>query len=200
MARPRIHDAGLRQALLEATAASVAADGVAALNLRQLAQQCGTSTSAVYSLFGSKDALLQATARFSSESFRAAQEAVPETDSPLQDLHALGLAYHDWAIANPALFQLMFSGVLDGYRGDPAALESGMAAIEPLESAVRRGLRAGVLEAGSERHVVLALWALVHCLTTLELTGDCPPAEAGAEVWHAALAAALRGWQPQRPD
>ncbi|MET0798548.1 MAG: TetR family transcriptional regulator, partial [Rhodococcus sp. (in: high G+C Gram-positive bacteria)] len=54
MARPRIHDAELRTRLLEAAAETVARHGVDSLSLRKLAAAQGTSTTAIYSLFGGR--------------------------------------------------------------------------------------------------------------------------------------------------
>ncbi|MEU0193944.1 TetR family transcriptional regulator [Streptomyces afghaniensis] len=58
VARPKTHDESLRLRLLHRAAATVFDRGTAALSLRQLAADVKTSTTAVYSLFGSKAGLL----------------------------------------------------------------------------------------------------------------------------------------------
>jgi len=55
MGRPREHDEATRAALLEAAERIVADRGPTALSVRAVAEAAGTSTRAVYSLFGSKD-------------------------------------------------------------------------------------------------------------------------------------------------
>ena len=58
MGRPREHDEQTRAALLAAAEQIVADGGPAALSVRAVAEAAGTTTRAVYSLFGSKDGLL----------------------------------------------------------------------------------------------------------------------------------------------
>ena len=52
MPRPKVHDAALRLRLLECAGATLSTRGIAALSLRTLAADVGTSTTAVYALFG----------------------------------------------------------------------------------------------------------------------------------------------------
>ena len=60
MPRPRPHDDHLREQLLGIATETIARTGVEGLSLRTLATDAGTSTSAVYQLFGSRAALLDA--------------------------------------------------------------------------------------------------------------------------------------------
>ena len=53
MARPKTYDERLRRTLVDTAAELIAAHGAEALALRPLAERAGTSTNAVYSLFGS---------------------------------------------------------------------------------------------------------------------------------------------------
>ena len=67
MARPRLHDDALRTRLLEVTSRIVSAEGEAAVTVRKVAADAGTSASAVYALLGSREALVEAV---SEEGFR----------------------------------------------------------------------------------------------------------------------------------
>ena len=60
MARPKVHDEVLRGRLLERARTLLSSQGPAALSLRTLAADVGTSTTAVYALFGGKPGLLEA--------------------------------------------------------------------------------------------------------------------------------------------
>ena len=60
MGRPREHDERTAAALLDAAEQLIAERGVDALSLREIAREAGTTTRAVYSLFGSKEQLLGA--------------------------------------------------------------------------------------------------------------------------------------------
>jgi len=58
MGRRRIHDEATADALLDAAEAILEAEGLEALTVRRVADEVGTTTRAVYSSLGSKDALL----------------------------------------------------------------------------------------------------------------------------------------------
>ena len=58
MGRPREHDERTRAALREAAERLVAAGGPGALSVRAVAEEAGTTTRAVYSVFGSKEGLV----------------------------------------------------------------------------------------------------------------------------------------------
>ena len=164
MARPPLYDDALRDRLLDATAEMVDDKGPERISLRDIAQNAGTSTSAVYALFGGKTELLVAVIEHGFASFGEAQAtAEPE------GLRALGFAYRTWAMENPALYRLMFGGgvATEDCRPDDATMSTAMA---PLV----RALAARV----DEPHVMaaaLTVWAQVHGAVSLELAGVTPP-------------------------
>lgn len=197
MPRPRSHDDALRDRLLDAAAATVSTGGVRALSLRSLATQVGTSTSAVYALFGGRPELIQALYLRAFSGFGDAQRAVLVTDDPPADLLALGRAYREWALAHPHLYAIMFGGALAGIDPDEAAIGPSRTAMEPLLAAVRRGLDAGLLGYGTVESIALAVWSSVHGAVSLELTTgllDLSRAELDAQ-YEAVLAATVRGWR-----
>jgi len=93
MARPRTHDEALRLKLLDRAGELIAADGPKALSLRKLAADAGTSTTAVYSLFGSKPDLVNALYTEGFRRFGARMAGTALTGDPVEDLVALGSAY-----------------------------------------------------------------------------------------------------------
>ena len=198
MARPKIHDDALKERLLDAAAGMVTRQGVSALSMRTLAAQAGTSTTAVYSLFGGRSELLQALYVQAFSGFGAAQEGVPVTDDPSADLLGLGRAYRCWALDHPHFYAIMFGGALVGIEPDERTLEHCRTTMDPLLSAVERGRAAGVLAHGSTQTLSLAIWAAVHGAVSLELTaGLMPFPRAVADAhYEAVLASILRGWSP----
>ena len=168
MARPRVHDDALRTRLLEEASGVVAASGLAGLTVRDLASRAGTSASAVYSLFGSREDLLRAVGDEAFARFAQRLSAVPRTADPGADLLGLGLAYRENAVAEPHFYRVMFGapgvGIQDGTRGPATA----SATFLVLRDAVARVLGCPAAAAGE---TALALWALVHGLVELELDG-----------------------------
>jgi AcrR family transcriptional regulator len=192
MPRPRTHDEALRAKLLSQAQATLSTHGPSGLSLRTLARDCGTSTTAVYALFGGKRGLL--TALFDDAFARLAQElaAVRPGADPLADLVELAGAYRRAALAEPHLFAVMFEGetVL------PAAAEARTAAgtaLGPLREFVSRAVDVGALRADPATASV-TLWATVHGWVSLQLRGFLPP---GAErLFEDAVRAVLEGWRP----
>src|SRR6478752_970533 len=97
-----------RDALIAAGVRILARDGLPALSARNVAAETGTSTMAVDTHFGSMTGLLDAIAVEVFVRFTQALTEVPETDDPVADFLAMGLAYHRFALANPQRYQLIF--------------------------------------------------------------------------------------------
>lgn len=197
MPRPKIHDEVLRDRLLDAAARTVSTDGVTALSLRSLAAEAGTSTSAVYALFGGRPELVQALYLRAFSGFGEAQRAVPVTDDPLADLLALGRGYRNWALGHRHLYAIMFGGALAGIEPDQASLEQCRSTMDPLLVAVSRGVTNGLLGHGTVEAIATAIWAGVHGAVSLELTAGllALPRPALDAQYEALLASILRGWR-----
>ena len=108
VARPKVHDDALRGLLLDAASRLIADRGADAVGLREAARSAGTSTSAVYALFGSRDGLLTAIAAEAVRRFAGHLAAVRDTGDPSADLLALGRAYRASALADPHFYRVMF--------------------------------------------------------------------------------------------
>jgi len=191
--RPKVHDEALRSRLLERAAAIVFERGVDALSLRRLASDAGTSTTAVYSLFGNKAGLVDGLFRQATRRFATALAAVEPSDDPAEDVVRLGIAYRDYAISAPHLYAIMFGRRDEGLPDELA--EDAAATIVPLIDAVRRGQAAGRFVAGPPERTALACWATAHGLVSLELAGTVPPGLEIAAWYEDALRAMAAGWR-----
>jgi AcrR family transcriptional regulator len=97
-----------RERMLAAARRLLEDEGPEALQARRLAAELGTSTQAVYTLFGGMPGLFEAIV---AEGFLALADhvkAVPLTDDPVADFFAEGAAYAQWALGHPQLYRLMF--------------------------------------------------------------------------------------------
>jgi AcrR family transcriptional regulator len=100
---------GVRESLLEAALRRLEADGPEVLKARTLTAEIGVSTMAVYTHFGGMPGLVDAMARGGLRRFAAHVRARPPLpDDPLADLISGGLAYSEFALANPQLYRLVF--------------------------------------------------------------------------------------------
>lgn len=196
MGRPKLYDDALRDRLLVRATKIVSDEGVRALRLRTLAAEAGTSTAAVYALFGGKPGLVSAVYEQAFERLGERQTAVGHGADPVEDIVRLGLAYRESALADPHAYRVMF-----GDEVRPAALgrhaaRVGARTFDPLLDAVRRAVAAGRMPSDPPAEsIATALWANVHGLVSLELGTFVPP-QAGdpAAVFEAAVRATVRGW------
>src|SRR5215213_11815837 len=104
MGRPREHDERTATALLDAAERLVTEAGLEALSVRRVADAVGTTTRAVYSLYGSKDHLVVALGVRAFDLLRAAIDSLPSTDDAADDLVAAGaVVFRGFALQHPAL-------------------------------------------------------------------------------------------------
>lgn len=186
MGRPRLHDEQLRQRLLDAATDLLAVEG-ADFSLRPLVAAVGTSTSAVYSLFGSRGELVEAITLRAAASFVDAQHAVDE-DAPGVRVLALARACRGWALEHRTMFQVVFGGA----SGSTAIEEARAATTAPLLEAVRDAVAAGVLE-GDPEVATRTIFAGLHGSISLELVGMIA-ADDAASLFEAQLQAIWRSW------
>lgn len=197
MARPTIHDERVRDQLLVAAGRVLATDGAAAVTVRRLAREVGTSTTAIYSLFGSKEGVVAAMFRqgFANldDHLRAALDATSGA-GPAERLVALGLAYRDAARARPHLYQVMFACPFPGFEPDASDWELSHQTLEHLRAAVADAVAADVLS-GDVEAITFGLWGLVHGLASLEATpNDLAPGMVD-NVWETTLRATVDGFR-----
>jgi AcrR family transcriptional regulator len=163
---PKLADPSVRIALLEAAARQIATGGSGSLTLRRLTDEVGTSTMAVYTHFGGMQNLRQEVRREGFARLKAHLDSVAPTRDPLADLALLGWAYYDNALENPHLYRVMF---MDHH--DPADDTVGLDTFDQLVAAVARCIEAGRFGAAEPFDLAVQLWAGLHGLVTLQLSG-----------------------------
>ncbi len=190
MGRPRVHDQTTAAALLAAAERLLQVRSAAALSLREVARGAGTSTQAIYSLFGSKEALLGALGTRAMQLLHEGVDAIPVTDDPRHDLVEAALMFRRFALEHPALFEVAF------HRADPAVRPRFRAtAAEALSALTRRFeplAAAGLLGGRSVPEALLAFHGLCEGMAVVELRGI--PFDIDHErLWHSAFRALLAG-------
>jgi len=111
------HHGNLKDALIEEALAMVISDGVESITLRELTTKLGTSRSAIYRHFSSKDELIKAV-------IQAGFNLLDETISPmltsnesiLNRFHNMGEAYIAFALANPNIYRMIFGNEVQTQR------------------------------------------------------------------------------------
>src|SRR4051794_33494339 len=124
-----------RETLLEAALQLLEKRSPGALRVRDLAEAAGKSTMAVYTHFGSKQALLEQLYLYAFSHLEQRLKAAPATGNPEGELVAFALACREFALGNEALYGLTCE------RGTPDFIpshDSRMAGLETFEMLVRR--------------------------------------------------------------
>jgi AcrR family transcriptional regulator len=190
--RPREHDATTRAGLLGAAARLSADEGWEAVTVRRVAEQAGTTTRAVYTLFGSKQGLEQALHEAMFERLRELMQRTPATTDPRTDLLALRHAYRRWATERPERYAAMvrFVGPHASARS-PEGLALARAATSQLRDAIARCADAGLLGEQDVDALTVRWRAVAHGLAEFENRGLLPD---GDEAWRSVLSALVDGY------
>jgi AcrR family transcriptional regulator len=194
MPRPRTHDEALRLKLLDRAGELISADGPRALSLRKLAADAGTSTTAVYSLFGSKPDLVNALYVEGFRRFGERLTAVERTGDAVEDLVRLGVAYRASAQADPHLYAIMFTRSVPGFEPNDEADRFARATLRPLEEIAADGVASGQFADVPPSVITIGAWGVVHGLVSLELSGNLPDGFSVSGAYEQALRANASGW------
>lgn len=177
--------------MLELVAHICATEGAAALTVRRLAQELGTSTMSLYSHFANKDALIRATVDEFVARFAQALRAVPVTDSPLYDFICLAHRYRSISLENRDLYRVaMVSGRLSLSQDEPRGMQGmfGYCAEVVARCIVSKDLRIDDPKVG-----LMAFWTAVHGQVVLEMEKVFSAPSAGFRAWENCFRALLVG-------
>lgn len=161
----------LRDRLLAAAETTIAAEGVAALRARSLAEAVGCAVGAIYTVFPDLDALILACNGRTLEAIdRAMRGAVRGMAGPAAELEALGLAYLAFAADNPTRWRALFE-----HRMPPGSPTPDWYAVllETVFQSLRDPIARLMPDAAEDRREMIAqaLFAAVHGIVILGLDG-----------------------------
>ncbi len=202
MGRPREHDERTREDLRAAAELLVAEGGPDALSVRAVAAEAGTTTRAVYSIFGSKDGLVAALAQTAFELLYDNIDRLPETDDPVADLVAVGTKVVRGLVReHPALYRIAFQRIA-GLQPEPGLVAARERAWVQLQGRAQRVKDAGLLGRKAVPAAARELNAMWEGLANAELRGDVlriMPKSEEERAWSEALTTVLRGFRDSTP-
>lgn len=189
--RPREHGDATRVALLAAAERLIDEEGPDAAGVRSVADEVGTSTRAVYSVFGSKRGLLEALATRFFEELHAAIDAVPLTDDATADLvEAAMQAFRGTVIKHPSLYRLVFLRIVPDLELGPEFGRVAYDAFGRMQALVER-----VAPGPGVHERALAWHALTEGLASMEVRGQMLDTLSAERIWRDALTSLVRGFQ-----
>lgn len=173
--RGRYHHGNLRRALIDEALATIRAEGVGGLTLREIGARLGVSRTALYRHFADKRALLTAVA---TEGFRTLRQALvtawEDGGHGRAAFEAMGVAYVRFAVANPSHYRVMFGGFVDQLPRDPALATEGAGAFQALVDALTSLQSDRVVRGDDILLMARFVWSVVHGVAMLAIDGQLP--------------------------
>jgi AcrR family transcriptional regulator len=193
--RPKEHDDATRTALLDAAERLIDEHGPDAASVRAVAEEVGATTRAVYSVFGSKQGLLEALATRLFQALNHAIDAVPITDDPAADLVDVGIqGFRRTVLAHPSLYRLVFLRVIPDLELGPDFGRVAYEAFGRMQARVERLELAGSVDGTVVHERALAFHALTEGLASMEVRGQMLDQVDAERVWRDALTSLVRGF------
>jgi AcrR family transcriptional regulator len=178
--------------------------GFTALSMRALAEAVGVRAPTLYDYFANKEEVLNELFLEGVKEIRQHFQPMMESAPPgVARIVGLGLAYRDFAIENPVLFQLVFGRIDSSYVPGDEQMQAGRNLYLLLREEVERAVELGELEAADLDILSMTIWSAIHGITTLELAGfsaKCAPDEPMENLSPYVASSLLFGILPRRGD
>jgi len=174
--RNQYHHGDLETALIATARKLTKRSGVEHISLRQVSQEIGVSPSAAYHYFPDRDSLLAAVGFSLFEELADYQElqlskiSGSSQKAARDRFRTLGRTYFEWAIREPHLFDLMFSGLCLVDPKKKLSREDSRA-FHNLTNALDDLLNVGLIDIKMRPYGELLAWSVVHGATGLIVNG-----------------------------
>jgi AcrR family transcriptional regulator len=180
--KKRFHHGDLREALIAATRELLIEQGPAGFTLADACRRAGVTTAAPYKHFRDKQEILEEIvlrgfAELAAANAKAVSEGGPGT---IAGITAMGISYLEFAVAQPAVFRLMF-GHKSEIKNAKEVDETGNQCLKHVIDEVATYSRKHGHTADAEA-IALRLWTFVHGASSLELDGDYGRVARGLDV------------------
>jgi len=186
------HHGNLKEALIQTALEMVGTQGLDTITLREIGNRLGTSRSAIYRHFKSKEALMKQVILAGFDKLDRILEPTfysKELDL-LERFHVMGKSYVSFAIDNPHLYRLLFGASMSKEREEVCVderpelhkLMNGDSSKELVQSEQDNGfhkLVSVIVQAQEEKLfkegdpvlIATAIWSLLHGLASLVIDG-----------------------------
>ena len=193
----------MKAAILDAARAVMREEGVAALNLQQVARRVGVRAPSLYEYFPGKAGIYDALFRLGVRLFAEGAERLAQTAPSLWDYARASLEhYMTFAQDYPELYQLCFERPVPGFVPSEESMnESRQLLLLRADQIVAHGLEQGSLVPGLSPVQVRDLFlAMTHGLTALHLANE-PELPVGSGRFGSLIPAAMTlfqaAWDPE---
>ncbi|MBS0251012.1 MAG: TetR/AcrR family transcriptional regulator [Proteobacteria bacterium] len=178
-AKKSFHHGDLREALIAATRELLIEHGPDGFTLADACRRAGVTTAAPYKHFRDKQEILEEiVARAFDQLKEQNARAVAERGSgTIEGISAMGISYLEFAVAQPAIFRLMFGDLKKSKKADEPGEECLKHVVEEVALYCRKNGHTA-----DAQQVAVRLWTFVHGASSLELDGDYERVVPGLDV------------------
>lgn len=191
------HHGNLKEALLETALDIIDTEGLDAITLRDLTQRLGTSRSAVYRHFASKEALILGVIErgygeldlLFTPIFQDRNHTVAER------FETMGKAYLNFAIEHPNLYRLLFG---DNFRQEREELcdykdENQATGLYALIGLLIEAQEEGIIARENPMVQAATVWASIHGLASLLIDGHLMMSDNLEAIYNYSIGVLLKG-------
>ena len=196
MKKTSYHHGNLKEEFLAVALDFIAKNDADELTLKVLSDATGTSRSAIYRHFASKDALMEAVILEGFDRFdTAVAPLLQDVKKPLVErFYHGGKLYIDFARSHPNLYRLLFGHKYATLRESLVSIKdedcSGFGA---LKLAIEEGQKNGLLKKEDSHQRTIVIWSTLHGFASLLIDGFLDVEEIAESVYEELFAGLLAG-------
>ena len=174
MQKNNYHHGNLKSEFLRIAFEFIHKEDIEKLTLKVLSDATGTSRSAIYRHFSSKDALMEEIIRQGFSDFDAHTAPILQNQNTLlvDRFYQASKAYIYWAKENPNLYRLLFGKKYAYIREEIMSIkEESCDGFGALKLAVEEGQKSGILKKEDSLKQSILIWSSLHGLSSLIIDG-----------------------------
>lgn len=169
------HHGNLKEELLKQAVEVIHTEGIDALTLSVLSKRLGTSRSAIYRHFSSKDDLMHNVILYGFEMFENKISSVflLKEKGIFERFHIMGKEYINFAIEHPNLYRMLFGEKFQNIREETCDIEDAEQAtgFHALVGLLMEGQEKGILKKDNPMLQAQIVHSMVHGLASLCIDG-----------------------------
>ncbi len=173
------HHGDLRRQLIKTALIIISDQGLGKISMRGLGQRLGVSRTAPYRHFSDKNDLLCAIAE---EGYKNLANKITDSNKqltpPLEKLRNIGIAYVEFAIANPVHYRLMFGNEILENNRTPELVRLAEESFNETLFAINVCQEKKLIRPLNPYIIANALWSMSHGISTLLNDGQIQAANA----------------------
>ncbi|WP_025763119.1 TetR/AcrR family transcriptional regulator [Dyadobacter tibetensis] len=164
----------MRALILEAAQALFLENGYEKTSIRSIADRIEYSPATIYLYYKDKKELMLAIQVYAFSQMNVAFTELSEIRDPLERLERMGALYIQFALNNPALYDLMFimEAPMEALECQEDNWINGMQSFDYLTLIIKECLEMGYFSEGTDAEALgLTIWSYIHGLVSLHLKG-----------------------------